>query len=76
MVWRVVALRRNYLYRITAPHFIAGLVVREIHGGDLVVIQTAPIVRYMSGWAALYVQTYCARKRWELEIFDDPQPTG
>ena len=66
-------IQRNYLCRITAPHFCAGLIVRR---GDLTVIQTAPILRYMTAWPAQRVRQYCTGKRWDLEIFLDPLDTS
>ncbi len=46
------------LYRITAPHFCAGI---EIGG------KCAPILRYMRGWAFLQILIYCMKKGWTLE---------
>lgn len=44
--------------RITAPHFVAGIV----QGGAV-----APIIRYMKGWSKNQIVAYCAKKRWSVE---------
>lgn len=46
------------LLRITAPHFVAGLVVGEL---------AAPIIAYMRDWHPAQVQRYCRRKGWKFE---------
>ena len=48
------------LLRISAPHFVAGY--------DIVSGQIAPIIRYMRGWRLMYIERYCKRKGWVLEI--------
>lgn len=53
------------LYRVSAPHFVAGLLVRF---GK--VIRTAPILRYMHGWELLDALAYCRRKGWQWEQVD------
>jgi hypothetical protein len=50
------------MIRIVAPHFVAGVVFNEIERGT--VVQAAPIVRYMLGWNAARVKSYCKQKRW------------
>lgn len=67
-----MALRSDYLCRITAPHFCAGLVVRHL---DLTVTDAAPILRYMVGWSDTRVGQYCDRKGWDLEFIYDLRPT-
>jgi len=47
---------------ITAPHFVAYV---DIDAG--VVIDAAPIVRYMIGWGYFKVLGYCQRKGWSFE---------
>lgn len=51
------------LYRVTAPHFVAGLVVAQ----DGVIIHTAPILRWAGNKAFAWFKKYCADKRWKLE---------
>lgn len=46
---------------IDAPHFCCGVVVV-----DGVVIDSAPIVKYMKGWVVPKVIDYCTRKGWEV----------
>jgi hypothetical protein len=49
------------LARVTAPHFVAGLVLRAA-----TVHEAAPILRYMLGWSAQRVARYCAHKGWGI----------
>lgn len=51
------------LFRITAPHFVAGLF---LCGGY--VSTAAPIIRYMKGWTYNHVHSYCKANKWKLEI--------
>ena len=55
--------RVETLVRITAPHFVVGLVAREGH-----VFRAAPILRYMTGWDGRRVADYCAQKRWTWTV--------
>lgn len=58
------------LYRITSPHFVAGLITN----GDII-IQAAPIL----GWTVTkdfsYVRDYCRKKGWSVEPIEDEQPS-
>ena len=55
---------RNYLFRITAPHFCAGLVYNT--GTPL--SRTAPILHYMYNWKAKDIEKYCRKKGWKMEV--------
>jgi hypothetical protein len=55
--------RYDTLYRIEAPHMVAGLGV----GIDGLVNWSAPILCYMVGWELERVLAYCAKKGWQLE---------
>lgn len=59
------------LLRIVAPHFVAGIILR-----DDVVIKAAPIVRYMAvnKWSYWRVFGYCQEKAWSLEVIDGEPP--
>jgi hypothetical protein len=48
--------------RITARHFVAGIVP---HNGR--VVNAAPILRYMIHWTGKQVADYCAKKGWQWE---------
>lgn len=48
-------------YQIIAPHFCAGLVVRERH-----VVKPAPIVKYMRGWEMTLVRAYAHQRGWKV----------
>ena len=52
----------DQLYRIVAPHFVAGLGF-----GRGTVRWSAPILGYMVGWDYGRVSEYCKRKDWQLE---------
>lgn len=50
------------LWRIEAPHFVAGLVVTDAH-----VSEAAPIIKYMRNWPFGRMLGYCQTKGWKLE---------
>lgn len=47
------------LLRITAPHFVAGIVKQGA---------VAPIIRYMEGWTLAKIKAYCRSRGWTLEV--------
>lgn len=49
------------LVRITAPHFVAGLIYDPETDR---VTMAAPILRYMMGWSRDMVADYCKSKDW------------
>jgi hypothetical protein len=51
------------LFRIVAPHFVAGFET----GDRLRVLVVAPIIKYMRGWDLTKVVAYCDSKGWLLE---------
>lgn len=53
------------LYRITAPHFCAGIDKRSG--------RVAPILAYMRRWPLDRIADYCRRRGWELEVFTDEE---
>ena len=50
------------LVRITAPHFVAGLIVGH---------EAAPILKYMKAWELVKIRDYCKHKGWGYEVIDD-----
>jgi hypothetical protein len=60
---RTKASERALLAAIDAPHFYAGIVLR-----DDKVIEVAPIVSYMMDWRRDQVRDYCRRKRWKVLV--------
>lgn len=50
------------LVRITAPHFIAGIVAK-----DGIVVRAAPILKYMMGWTGKQVAEYTTKNGWSWE---------
>lgn len=52
------------MLRITAPHFVAGIV----QGG-----MVAPIIKYMKGWTLREIRAYCERKGWTVELIEAEQ---
>lgn len=56
------------LAMIEAPHFTAGIVVR-----DDVVVEAADIVKYMARnkWTRAQVRAYCARKQWRISVVSE-----
>ena len=53
------------LLRITAPHFVAGIVVGQ---------RAAPIIAYMRRWDRDKIVAYCSKKAWAVEEVDDDTP--
>lgn len=51
------------LARIEAPHFVAGIVLKN----DVVVI-AADILKYMGGWTREQVRNYCNTKGWRVTV--------
>jgi hypothetical protein len=51
------------LIQITSNYFCAGIELRGI-----VVIRTAPILRYMKGWTRYKVEQYSTRKGWQYNV--------
>jgi hypothetical protein len=48
--------------RISAPHFCAGVVLRDQRA-----VMAAPIVQYMIGWWREHIEGCCESKRWRVE---------
>jgi hypothetical protein len=51
------------LAQITAPHLCAGIILRND-----VVVDAAPILRWMIGKSRDFVRSYCARKGWSVVV--------
>lgn len=49
----------EFLVHIDAPHFRAGVVIR-----DGVVVRAADILAWMIGRSGVFVSAYCSRKNW------------
>ena len=56
------------LIRIEAPHFVAGIVYE-----NEVIIRIAPIIKYMDTWFISNVISYCNKKGYKYQIFDQGQ---
>lgn len=54
---------KETLAQIDAPHFCCGIVL-----WDNVVVEAAPIVRYMRKWSRERVRAYCADKGWSVTV--------
>ena len=59
-------MNEEVLIQITAPHFCAGITIKEYK-----VIEVAPIVHYMKDWTMDRVIEYCKTKSWRLEIVNE-----
>jgi hypothetical protein len=53
----------DILAQIEAPHFVAGIVLQ-----DDIVVETAPILRYMRKWDRKRVREYCQRNAWKVVV--------
>lgn len=60
-------MKTEVLVQVTAPHFVAGVVVGVL---------AAPIVKYMATWSLTKIQTYCASKKWKCEKVYGPGDTS
>ena len=49
-------------YRVTAPHFVAGIETREDK-----IVAAAPILAWAIGKRLRWFQGYCLKKRWTIE---------
>lgn len=56
----------NRLLRITAPHFVAGAIWRQV-GPAWRCVDAAPILRWMVGMGAGEVRGYMTSKGWSWE---------
>jgi len=63
---------RRSLYRIEAPHFVAGLET-ETHGASEVVVHAAPILKWTKGKTMTEVLRYVLRRKWNIES-NIPEP--
>ena len=65
---------KNRLIRITAPHFVAGIVtycgpmVTKKSGMRVPSHRCAPIVKYMKNWTVADIMRYCKKKGWQYEL--------
>lgn len=56
-------------FRISAPHFVAGgMFSPKMDSRYKIVVEAAPIIKYMLGWQSYKVEEYCRKKKWEIEI--------
>jgi hypothetical protein len=56
------------LAQIRAASFTAGIVLF-----DDVVVETAPIVRYMRKWSRMRVRAYCQQRNWKVDVVHEMQ---
>lgn len=53
------------LLRITSKYFCAGVATKND-----IVVNAAPILKYMKNRDIWWVEKYCKKKKWELETYD------
>jgi hypothetical protein len=68
--WETTSWPESVLAQITAPHFVAGIVL-DWQG---VVKDSAPILNYMRGWTRRRVRRYVASKNWEIRVVNAAAP--
>ncbi len=56
------------LAQVRGPNFTAGIVLF-----DDVVVETAPIVRYMRRWSRDRVRGYCTKQGWQITVVHQMQ---
>ena len=54
------------LYRVVAPHFVAGVVFQAGR-----VTRTAPILAWCMGWAPDRLERYLAKRQWRYSVMVD-----
>ena len=55
------------LWRVTAPHFVAGIVEAQ----DGAIVETAPVMKWAGNWSMAAFRSYCVRKGWKCEVVND-----
>lgn len=53
----------EYFCRIKGPTVVGGLVLNF----NFIVVDTAPVFKYMKGWPYKKVVLYCQKRGWKLE---------
>lgn len=67
MMWqgrRQISDRSRRMLRVTAPHFVAGLLLDE----DRRCIETAPILTASIGKSETQLRAYFERRGWQVEV--------
>ena len=66
---------KHDLIRITAPHFVAGIITDAALGYNdsypdepVLIHKTAPILKYMKTWSINRIARYCRLKGWDVEV--------
>jgi hypothetical protein len=59
------------LYRVVAPHFVAGIDVE-----DGIIVAAAPILGYARGRHIFWFVDYCLKKGWEINKLEVPDEQG
>lgn len=62
-------MRHEILAQITAPYFVAGLVLVDDE-----VTKTAPILHFMRGWSRVLVRSHCREKKWAIRVVRQWEP--
>ena len=55
----------DYLVRIEAPHFVAGLICDKNHN----CIETAPILYWGKGKNMKWIYEYCNKRKWKVLFY-------
>jgi hypothetical protein len=63
---RTGARHQGMLVRVEAPHFVAGLIVKNQR-----VVATAPILAWARGMGVVALEASIKRKRWDWQVLDD-----
>ncbi len=57
----------DQLWRVEAPHFVAGIVVAQ----NGAIVNAAPILNWSCDRPFAWFKDYCARKGWKLERYSE-----
>lgn len=59
------------MIRITAPHFVAGVIIcRHENIAKGFVNECPTILHYMKYWSPVQIKHYCNQKKWKFEIIN------
>ena len=63
----MIPTEKSILFRISAPHFVAGIECYDFGDRPIPIHRTAPILGYMVAWSLDEIMRYCKRKGWEID---------
>lgn len=59
-------MNKTILFQINASHFCAGGVIE-----NRLIINAAPIIKYMIGWNVEKAYYFCIKRKWNIKSYND-----